>query len=126
MPIPKAGNLNEVDNYRGIVLSTVALKVNNKMILNRIQPFIIPLFRNNRNGFRPGRSTTTHIIALRRLIEGIKPHNMMAIITFVDFKKAFDSFNRSRMFKNISAYCTPRDIIDIISVLHADIYIYVK
>ena len=80
MPIPKTGNLNEVDNYRGIALSTVALKVTNKMILNRIQPFINPLLRNNQNGFSPGRSTTTHILALRRLIEGIKSHNMKAII----------------------------------------------
>ena len=42
------------------------------MILNRIQLFINPLLRNNQNGFRPGRSTTTHIIALLRLIEGKK------------------------------------------------------
>ena len=90
------------------------------MILNKIQPFINPLLRNNQNGFRPGRSTTTHIIALRRLIEGIKSHNMKAIITFVDFRKEFDSINRSRMFKILSAYDTPRAIIYMISVLHAD------
>ena len=76
MPIPKAGNLNEVDTYRGIALSTVALKVTNKMILNIIHPFINPLLRNNQNAFRPGRSTTTHILALRRLIEEIQSHNM--------------------------------------------------
>ena len=45
---------------------------------------------------------------------------MKVIITFVDFKKAFDRINRSRMFKIISAYGTPRVIIAIISVLHAD------
>ena len=64
MPIPKAGNLNEVDNYRGVALSTAVLKVTNKMILNRIQPFTNPLLRHNQNGFRPGRSTTTHILTL--------------------------------------------------------------
>ena len=64
MTIPKAGNLNEVDKYRYIALYTVALKVTSKMILNRIQPFTNSLIRNNQNGFRPGRSTTTHILAL--------------------------------------------------------------
>ena len=54
MPIPKAVNLNEVDNYKGIALSTVILKVINKMILNIIHPFINPLLRNNKNGFMPG------------------------------------------------------------------------
>ena len=67
-----------------------------------------------------GRSTTTHILALRRLIEGIKSHNMKAIITFVDFRKEFDSINISRMFNIISTYYTPRAIIYMISVLHAD------
>ena len=61
MPIPKSGNLNKVDNYRGIAISVIALKITNKMILNRIQPIIDPLLRHNQNGFRPRRSTTTHI-----------------------------------------------------------------
>ena len=68
MPIPKAGNLNEVDNYRGNAQYTFSLKVTNKMILNRIQLFINHLLRNNQKGFRPGRSTTTHMLALRRFI----------------------------------------------------------
>ena len=119
MTIPKAGNLNEVDNYRGIALSTVALKVTNKMILNIIQPFINPLLRNNQNLFRPGRSKTTHILAPRRLIEGIKSHNMKAIITFVDFRKAFYSINIIRTFKILFVYGTPKAIIYMISVLHA-------
>ena len=93
MPIPKADNLIEVNNYRGIALSTVALKVTNKIILNIIHPFINPLLRNNQNGVRLGSqisiSTTTHLLALQRLIEWIKSHNMKAIITFVDFRKAF-------------------------------------
>ena len=71
IPIPKSGNLKEVDNYRGISLSAIALKITDKMILRRIQPIISSILRNNQNGFRPGKSTTTHILALRRLIEGV-------------------------------------------------------
>ena len=65
--IPKTGNSKfpEVDNYRGIALYTV--------------------------GFRSGISTITHSIALRRSIEGIQFHNLKVIITFGDFRKAFDS-----------------------------------
>ena len=124
MPIPKADNLIEVNNYRGIALSTIALKVTTKKILNIIHPFINPLLRNNQNGVRLGSqisiSTTTHLLALQRLIERIKSHNMKAIITFVDFRKAFYRINISRMFKILSAYCTLRSLIYIISVLHAD------
>ena len=45
---------------------------------------------------------------------------MKVMITFVDFRKAFDSINRSRMFKIISAYGTPRVIVYMISVLQSD------
>ena len=33
IPIPKSGNLNEVDNYRGIALSAIAQKITNTIIL---------------------------------------------------------------------------------------------
>ena len=68
-PIPKTGDLSEVGNYRGIALSPNAAKIKNKMLLNCIQPVLDPLLRPNQNGFRPGRSTTSHILALRRIIE---------------------------------------------------------
>ena len=42
------------------------------MILNRIQPYIDPILRPNQKGFRSGRSTTSHILHLRRLFEGVK------------------------------------------------------
>ena len=118
MPIPKSGNLNKVDNYRGIAISVIALKITNKMILNRIQPIIDPLLRHNQNGFRPRRSTTTHILVLRRLIEGIKEKNLKAIITFVEFKKAFDTINRNNMFKILLAYGIPTIIVEAIETLY--------
>ena len=79
-------------------------KIVNKMILNRIQPKLDPFLRPNQNGFRPGRSTSAHISALRRLIEGVKSHEKKAIILFVDFKKAFDSVHRGKMMKIFKAY----------------------
>ena len=74
------------------------------MILNRIQPYIDPILRPNQNGFRSGRSTTSHILALRQLFEGVKSHNLKTIIIFVDFKKAFDSINRATMLQILEAY----------------------
>ena len=44
-----------------------------------------------------------HILALRRLMEGIKSNNLPAIITFIDFRKAFDTIHRSKMLKILKA-----------------------
>ena len=104
LQIPKSGDLSNTKNYRGIALSSVVAKLINKMILNRLQPKMDNFLRNNQNGFRPGRSTTTHILALRRLIEEVKAHDKKAIILYMDFRKAFDSNHRGKMLKILKAY----------------------
>ena len=69
VPVPKKGNLTKVDNYRGIALTSIVSKTLNCMILNRIRPAIEKILRINQNGFREGRSTTSHILCLRRILE---------------------------------------------------------
>ena len=71
IPAPKKGDLSLVTNYRGISLIPIAAKIYNKLILNRLLPYIDPLLRNDQNGFRAGRSTLSQILALRRIIEKI-------------------------------------------------------
>ena len=118
IPLPKSGDLSDFNNYRGIMLSSVAAKMTNRMILNRIQPILDEHLRPNQNGFRPGRSTTAHTLALRRLMEGVKRNNLKAIITFVDFRKAFDSIHRGRMLKILEAYGVPEELVKVIGTLY--------
>ena len=118
IPIPKSGNLSEYENYRGIMLTAIAAKLTNKMILKRIQPEIDKRLRPNQNGFRPGRSTTAQILALRRIIEGVKNNNLKSIIVFVDFRKAFDSIHRGKMMQILKAYGVPETLVGVISKLY--------
>ena len=111
LPLPKAGDLSDIGNYRDINLSSTVTKLLNKMILNRIQPKMDNLLRHNQNGFRPGRSIAAHIMALRRLIEGVKSHNRKPIILFVDFQKAFDSIHRGKIMKILKAYDVPPKLL---------------
>ena len=117
-PLPKSGDLGYTDNYRGIALSSIAAKLANRMLLNRIRPKINPQLRPNQNGFRPGRSTVAHILALRRLIEGVRSHNLKAVLTFVDFRKAFDSIHRGRMLQILRAYDVPEKLVQAIGLMY--------
>ena len=117
-PIPKSGDLSNVGNYRGIALSAIAAKIVNKMLLNRIQPVLDPLLRPNQNGFRPGRSTAAHILALRRVIEGVYSQNRKAIIIFVDFKKAFDTIHRGKMLEILRKYGVPDKLVMTVEQLY--------
>ena len=122
LPFPKKGNLGITANYRGITLTAVAGKVYNKMLLNRLKPHLDPLLRNNQNGFRSNRSTTAQILALRRIKEGIKAKNLTAVMTFVDFSKAFDSIHRGKLMKILHAYGVPEPVVSAIQVLYTDTF----
>ena len=120
VPLPKEGNLGYADQYRGISLSVIAAKIYNKMLLFRIRPHIEPILRNNQNGYCPKRSTVGQILTLRRLIEGIKSKNLSAVLTFVDFSKAFDSIHWGKLMQILQAYGIPDSIVSAINILYED------
>ena len=88
------------------------------MILNRIRPAIDPLLRGNQSGFRPGRSTTTQVLALRRIIEGVQRKNLSAVMIFVDLCKAFDSISHRCMFAILKAYGIPDILVSAIQSVY--------
>ena len=47
IPVPKKGDLSLVTNYRGISLIPIAAKIYNKLIINRLLPYVDTLLRNN-------------------------------------------------------------------------------
>ena len=107
IPIPNKGDINLGSNYRGISLTSLVAKTYNRMILNRIRPHLDCHLRKNQNGFRSGRTITSQILALRRLIEGVKDNNLEAIMIFIDIKKAFDTIHRGKILSILKAYWIP-------------------
>ena len=118
VPVPKKGDLTDPGNYRGISLTSLVAKTLNRMILNRIQPPMEEVLRDTQNGFREGRSTTSHILTLRRILEGARAKNLPAAMVFIDFKKAFDSLHRGLLMKILRAYGIPARIVDLINLLY--------
>ncbi|XP_072016329.1 uncharacterized protein [Amphiura filiformis] len=109
--VPKSGDLSNTANYRGISLSSIVAKTYNRMLLERIRPHMDSKLRPNQCGFRENRSTVCQILALRRIIEGIQDKNLTAVMTFIDFKKAFDTIHRGEMVKILKAYGLPTIIV---------------
>ena len=120
IPIPKKGDLTDPNNHRGIAITSQVAKTLNRMILNRLRPEVEKLLRDNQNGFRESRSTTSHILTLRRVLEEAKNQNLAAVLVFIDFKKAFDSVHRGTLMKILRAYGIPKEIVDLIEKLYTD------
>ena len=118
IPLPKKGNLQLMTNWRGICLMSLAAKLYNRMVLNRIRTPIDAILRKNQAGFRTGRSCIQQIHILRRIMDGAYSQNIPLFITFVDFKKAFDSIDRAMMFAILRHYGIPDKIVSAIRVLY--------
>ena len=72
LPFPKKGDLELAKNYQGITLTPIAAKIHNALLRNRIESKIDNILRKNQNGFRRNRSTTSQILTIRRILEGIR------------------------------------------------------
>ena len=94
---PKKGDLVLAKNYRRITLTSIAAKIYNALLHNRIEPKIDNILWKNQNGFRRNRSMASQVLTIRRILEGVHAKNLEATILFVDFIKAFDSIHRGKM-----------------------------
>ena len=118
IPIFKKGDRGDPANYRGISLNTIASKHYNRMLLYRIQPFVDKFISWTQAGFRKSRSTLSNILVLWRIIEGVRNKNISLAMVFVDFRKAFDSIDRNKLFLILEAYGIPKKIINAIKIIY--------
>ena len=109
----KRATFGLAQNYRGITLTSIAA-----LLHNHIEPKIDNMLRKNQNGFRRNRSTTSQILTIRRVLEGIRAKNLQATILFVNFTKGFDSIHRGKIEQILLAYGQPKETVAAIMMLY--------
>ena len=125
LPFPKKGDLGLAKNYWNITLTSIAAKIYNALLRNRIEPKI-DILRENQNGVRRNRSTASQILTIRRILEGIRAKNLPATILFVDFTKGFDSIHRGKMEQILLAYSIPKETVAAITILYRNTKVKVR
>ena len=110
--LPKNGNLQLCQNYRTISLISHPSKVMLKIILNRLKPEAEKIIAEEQAGFRPGSSTTEHILNLRILCERYLHHQQDLYHVFIDFKKAFDRVWHASLWATMRLYNINTNLIN--------------
>ena len=117
LPFPKKGDLGLAKNYRGITLKSITTKIYNGLLRNRTELKIDNIPRKNQNGFRRNKSSTSQILTIHSILEGVRAKNLQATIQFVDFTNAFDSIHRGKMEQILLEYGIPKETVAAIMIL---------
>lgn len=89
-PIHKAGNIHNVENYRGISILSCLPKALEKIVYEVVYQAVRPIITEHQHGFVRKRSTTTNLMVfVNSLINSIEKRRQVDAI-YVDFSKAFD------------------------------------
>ena len=96
----------------------MAAKIYSALLRNHIEPKIDNILRKNQNRFRRNRSTTSQILTIRRILEGVRGKNLRATLLFVDFTKAFDSIHSGKMEQILLAHGLPKETVAAITILY--------
>ena len=80
------------------------------------QPQRIPNWEHT--GFRKNKSTTSQILTIRRILEGVHAKILEATLLVVDFTKAFDSIHRGKMEQILLTYRLPKETVAAIMMLY--------
>ena len=96
------GETNMLDNHRGIFLSSVILKIFEKLIMNRVSPKLErETFTEYQAGGRPFRSTRDQLFILRAIMEWKLYNKEKMVMQFMDLSKAFDKMVLKNIMNNL-------------------------
>ena len=97
------GDINDVNNYRGITLLSCIGKLFTSVINARLYDYLTTanLLGSEQVGFRPKHSTLDHIFALQILANYYINENKQLYCAFVDYSKAFDFVDRTYLWQKL-------------------------
>ena len=124
----KKKDRTECGNYRDISLVAHAGKVLLKIVATRLSAYCeaTNLLPEEQCGFRPHRSTTDMMFAVRRLQELGRKARVPLFLCFIDLQKAYDSVDRTLLWQVLARFGKPPQMIQVIRQFHDGMRAYVR
>ena len=120
MVLHKEKDRTECGNYRGISLVAHAGRILLKIIARRLSEYSerVGILPEEQSGFRPNRSTTDMMFVIRRLQDLARKKRIPLYVCFIDLTKAYDSVDRTLLWKVLARFGVPQNMISVIRHFH--------
>nr|CAH7721816.1 unnamed protein product [Callosobruchus chinensis] len=115
-PVHKKGDLTYCTNYRGIALLDVAYKILALILREKLNRYSDNKIGEYQEGFRKGRSTIDQIATLKQIQSSSYEQNLPLHMLFIDYKQAYDSIDRNKIYSALGKMAVPQKIINLIQM----------
>ena len=120
IPLHKKGNVENVQNYRGITLLSTLGKLFTRILNNRLMEWAetYNVYIEAQAGFRSEMSTVDNIFVLHNIITHMLNSGKKLYCAFIDFTKAFDYIVRDNLWVKLIKLGIRGKILNIIQSLY--------
>jgi hypothetical protein len=129
VPVYKGkGDATLMDNYRGIAVGGALSKLFSLTVLARLDAWAEDggWRAKGQAGFRAGRGTLDNIYVLNHAIEKSKKDKKAVFTAFIDFKKAYDSVNRTLLWEVMKGMGVHGLMLDTLRGMYASVGMRVR
>jgi len=113
----KTGNRHDVSSYRPITLLNTAYRLFAKVLANRLNPCLAKVIDLEQTAYIRNRTIGDAIMLLQTVPQRLQQLRRRGFIVFCDFAKAYDTVDRSFLFKVMSKLGLGDSFINIIKTL---------
>ena len=119
IPIPKKDNAKECSNYHTIAFISHVIKEMFQILQARLQKYVNRELPDVQAGFRKGKGTRDQIANIRWIIEKARQFQKNIYFCFIDYPKAFDCVDHSKLWKILKEMGIPDHLTCLLRNLYA-------
>ena len=121
--LPKSGDLSDPNKWRGICLLDIASKVMSSIIADRLRNHLLTFGIDEECGHIGCADAN---FSIKSAIQILREYDTEAYVLFVDLVKAYDTINRDLVWKILTQYGVPDEMLVVIKKLYQDVTINLK
>ena len=116
----KKGPRDNFGNYRAIGLMCHSYKLLSMLVLHRMRDAVESRLAETQAGFRRERGCRDNVLLLRLLMDAVLRAVKQAVVTFIDYRTAFDTISHSFLDESLTAAGVQPKIRRIVKAIYAE------